>query len=409
MHILYIHQYFSTRSGSTGTRSFEFARRWVRQGHRVTMLTGMVDLSGREGAGGWLSRNEIEGIEVLRVRAPYSNRMGFARRVLAFAHFMLAATWAGLFKSGRIDGVLATSTPLTVGIPGRIVSLLRRVPFVFEIRDLWPQAPIELGALRQPLLVAVARGLERRLYRVADHVVTLSPGMHDALVAMDVPENKLSMIPNCSDCDLFQPGPADADLIAQHGTEVRFVLIYAGAMGRANGLESVVDTAAILLERGETRPLFLLVGDGMERPTLETRIASLGLDNVRLIAPMPKSELARFLRLSDVILTFFAPYPVLTTCSPNKMFDGLALGRPILTNFGGWTQQVLQDAEAGVAVPSDDPSDLADAVVALAADPDRLAIMGANARRLAEERFSRDLLSDQMLEVLRRTIEGERV
>ena len=408
MHILYIHQYFSTRSGSTGTRSFEFARRWVRQGHRVTMLTGMVDLSGRDGAGGWLSREQIEGFEVLRVRAPYSNRMGFARRVLAFVHFMLAATWAGLFKAGGIDGVLATSTPLTVGIPGRIISLLRRVPFVFEIRDLWPQAPIELGALRQPLLIALARGLERRLYRVADHIVTLSPGMHDALVALGVPEHKLSMIPNCSDCDLFQPGPPEADPVAIHGTDGRFVLIYAGAMGRANGLNSVVDTAAVLLERGETRPLFLLIGDGMARPALETRIASLGLDNVRLIDPMPKSELARFLRLSDVILTFFAPYPVLTTCSPNKLFDGLALGRPILTNFGGWTQQVLHDAGAGVSVPSDDPCELADAVMALATDPDHLAIMGANARRLAEERFSRDLLSDQMLDVMRRAIAGER-
>lgn len=408
MRILYIHQYFSTRSGATGTRSYEFARRWVAHGHQVTIVTGQVDLSRSATARRRISREQVDGIEVLRIDTAYSNTMGMARRLLAFVSFMFWAAWAGLFYAGPLDVVLATSTPLTVGIPGFWVAWWRRVPFVFEIRDLWPQAPIDLGALRQPLLVAAARALERWLYRVARRVVTLSPGMAQALEAMGVPSRKLAMIPNCSDTDLFQPGPADAQLVEKYATEGRFVLIYAGAMGQANGLSSLIETARRLQQRGDGRFLFLLVGDGQERPRLEDLAQRYGLTNLRLLSPMPKSELAQFLRLSDVILAWFAPYPVLATGSPNKLFDGLALGRPILINFGGWLQPVLEEHEAGVAMPSDDPEDLAQAILDLAGDSQRLAAMGRNARRLAEERFARDLLSDQMEYLLSQVVSEDR-
>ena len=404
MRILYIHQYFTTRAGSGGTRSYEFARRWVRAGHKVTIISATNEGAGLSTAGEKVSRQNIEGIDVLLVNCPYSNYMSFRRRLVAFFAFMIWATWVGIRYVGQVDVVFATSTPLTVGIPGYLLSLWKRAPFVFEIRDLWPEAPIQIGALCSPPLIALARGLERFLYHVARHIVTLSPGMYDALVRMGVPKSKLSMIPNCADLDLFQPRAKDPQLLAKYQLEGKFVLTYAGAMGMANGLTVLIEVAKLLQERGEGSIHFLLVGDGKERPRLERLAAEYQLANITFLPRMSKLELADLLSLSDVCLTIFAPLPVLETNSPNKFFDALALGRPVLINFGGWIKEVLERHNVGVAVPSNDPKELAAKVIELRSRPDLLAEMGRNARALAEREYDRDKLAQQLEEVLSLTV-----
>ena len=400
MRILYIHQYFITRAGSSGTRSYEFARRWVGAGHKVTMISTANESGGLGSQGRKVSRQNIEGIDLLLVNNPYSNYMSFPRRIAAFFAFMIWATWAGLRHVGRVDVVFATSTPLTVGIPGYLLSLWKRVPFVFEVRDLWPEAPIQIGALRNPFVIALARGLERFLYRVAARIVTLSPGMYDALVRMGVPKGKLSMIPNCSDLDLFRPRARDAELLAKYHLEGKFVLTYAGAMGIANGLTALVEVARILQRRGEDDIHLLLVGDGKERPHLQSLAADYQLHNITFQPRMSKLELAKLLPLSDVCLTIFASLPVLETSSPNKFFDALASGRPVLINFGGWMKEVLERHNAGVAVPSNDPEELAAKIIELRSRPELLAEMGHNARALAEGEYDRDKLARQVEAVL---------
>lgn len=397
MRILYIHQYFRTRASASSTRSYEFARRWVAGGHSVTVITGSAISDDRTRR---LLHQSVDGIDVLTVPTRYSQSMSFARRILAFVAFMVRATWAAFFRVGRVDVVFATSTPLTVGIPGYLASLQKRVPFVFEIRDLWPEAPIQLGALRHPVPIAAARWLEKALYRAARRIVTLSPGMLAALRDMGVPEGKLAMIPNCCDLDLFTAARADAALRARYGLRDEFVVIYAGAMGRANGLEVVIEAARVLQQRGQKSVIVLLVGDGSEHPSLVRLATEYALGNLRFVPSMPKVEFAEFMRVADVCLTIFAHYPVLQTNSPNKFFDSLALGRPVVINYGGWMQQVLERERAGIAVPSNDPDHIADAVIALRDQPDLAAEMGRNARRLAERDYDREVLSRQLLDLL---------
>jgi glycosyltransferase involved in cell wall biosynthesis len=400
LRILYIHQYFRTRAGAGSTRSYEFARRWVEAGHAVTMITSASENSALSTQGQRIARQTIDGIDVLVIDTSYSNYMSFRRRIVAFFAFMVWATWVGLRYVGRVDVVFATSTPLTVGIPGYLLSRWKRAPFVFEIRDLWPEVPIQIGALRNPLSIALARGLERFLYRAAVCVVTLSPGMYDALVQMGVPKSKLAMIPNCSDLDIFQVSAPNAELLTKYHLQGKFVLTYAGTMGMANGLDVLVEVARILQERSQTDIHLLLVGDGKERPCLEALAARYQLHNTTLLPAMSKLELAGLMPLSDICLTIFAPLPVLQTNSPNKLFDALALGRPVLINFGGWMQKVLEAHNAGIAVPSNDPQELADKIIELHAHPELLAEMGRNARALAEVEYDREKLCRQLESVL---------
>ena len=405
MKVLYIHQYFRTRSEAGGTRSYEFARRWVQNGHQVTMITAADGPTGADGRG-HVYRQNIDGIDVLAVRVNYSNYMSFPRRVIAFLEFLVWATWIGLRQVPEMDIVFATSTPLTVGIPGYLISRWRKVPFVFEVRDLWPEAPIQLGALRNPVVIAAARWLERFLYRAAAHVVTLSPGMYEGVRQTGVEEDKLSMIPNCSDLDVFQPRSPSPEITARYNPERRFVLTYAGSLGLANGLVTIVETARILQERGQEGFLFYLIGEGREHPRLAQMAAQYGLRNLTLLPPMSKLELAEFMPLSDICLTIFAPFPVLETNSPNKLFDALALGRPVLINYGGWIQDVLEEHHAGVAVPSNDPGEIATRLIELRDRPDLMADMGRNARTLAETHYGRDTLAQQLEKVLQAVATG---
>ena len=239
---------------------------------------------------------------------------------------------------------------------------------VFEIRDLWPEAAIQMGALRNPLAVALARSLERFLYRVSSHVVTLSPGMLDALRRMGVPDSKMSMIPNCCDLDLFAPREPAPSLVDQYGLRGKFVALYAGAMGIANGLDVILQTARLLQQR-ESIVHFLLIGDGKERPALQRAAADDHLRNTTFLSWLPKADLVDLMAMADVCLVLFAPWPVLQTGSPNKFFDALALGRPVLMNFGGWMRDLVDPHGIGVAVPSNDPQEMAEALLALQSDP----------------------------------------
>jgi len=405
MRILYIHQFFATRDTALGPiRSYEFARRMVEEGHEVTMITGSTGLPERFSAR-LLTTETVDGIDVRCIRVPYSNYMGYVRRILSFLQFTLGATWLAL-TAGRHDVVFATSTPLTVGIPGWLAAALRRTPFVFEVRDLWPEAPFQMGALKRTgLMGRTAKALERFLYRRARHVVALSPGMAEGVLAEGIPAERVHMIPNSADLDLFTPGPKDADMVSAFELGDRFVVGYAGAIGPSNAVEDQVPEAARLLaERGRDDIVFLIAGDGKSVPTLAERTA--GLPNVRLVGSMAKRDVPRFTRTADMLMTLFADRPILATNSPNKFFDALASGRPVLVNSAGWTKDLVEDNECGVYVPFGDGAATADAITRVADDRDLAARMGANARKLAEERFARDDLAHQLIEVLQRAVAG---
>jgi glycosyltransferase involved in cell wall biosynthesis len=399
MRILYIHQFFATRESSLGLiRSYEFSRRWVEQGHEVTVVTSSSRLP-EEFSAKRVVVGEIEGIAVRAVRVRYSNHMGRMRRIWSFLVFMVTASWLAA-TAGRHDVILATSTPLTVGIPGYVASVLRGTPMVFEVRDLWPEAAIQMGAIkRKGLLSVLARGLERFLYRHSHDVIALSPGMAAGVMEQGIPRERVHMVPNSSDLDLFSPGPKDPSLVERFGLAEKFVVGYAGAIGPSNDVENNVPAAArILSEKGRDDIVFLVVGDGKSLSALES--AAKDLHNIILAGTTPKAEIPRYTRTADALMVLFADKPILATNSPNKFFDGLASGKPMIVNSDGWTRQLVEDNHAGVYFPARDGVALAEVIERLADNRDELADMGANARTLAETSFARDILAAQVLRVL---------
>ncbi|MBN2406018.1 MAG: glycosyltransferase family 4 protein [Coriobacteriia bacterium] len=401
MKILYIHQFFATRESSLGLiRSYEFARRWVDDGHQVTMITSSSRLP-EEYSDSIFCRGEIDGIDIRTVRVRYSNYMSYSRRMLSFLQFTLGATWLAI-SAGKHDVVFATSTPLTVGIPGWIAAFVRNTPFVFEVRDLWPEAAIQMGAFsRTGVLGRSTKVLERFLYHRSREIIALSPGMTEGVIAENIEAAHVHTIPNCSDLDLFHPGPKDNELSAELGLEGRFVVGYAGAIGPTNAVEAIVPEAArLLMERGRDDIAFVIAGDGSHLPLLEDQIDKLGLNNVHLLGRVPKHVVPSITRSSDVLMTLFADVPVLAMNSPNKFFDGIASGRPMLVNSPGWTKDVVEQHEIGIYVPATDSMAMADAIMRLADDNELRERMGHNARRLAETEFGRDQLANRVLGVL---------
>ena len=375
MRILYLHQFFVTRAGVGGTRSYEFARRFVSRGHAVRMLTA--------GEG----RQEVAGIEVVGLPGAYSDYMSataisYPRRMLAFARFGLAAGAAAL-RGPRPDVIYATSPPLTMAVPALVAAARWRAPLVFEVRDLWPEAPIQMGALRHPLLRRVARALERFVLRRATRVIALSPGIQSGVVGAGAPAERVVLVPNASDLDLFRPSPAPE----------RFRVSYFGTMGEANDLGAVVE-AARLLDGVE----FVLMGDGKHRARLERSAPS----NVTFTgAAAGKEEVAELAAGSSACLTVFKDVPVLSTNSPNKLFDTFAAGRPAIVNMDGWMRQLVEDNDAGLYVRAGDARDLANKIAWLRDHPEDAARMGHNARALAEREFDREQLAERALGVLK--------
>lgn len=398
MRIVYLHQYFSTRKMVGGTRSYEMARRLIQRGHEVHVITSERETAG--GDAGWRVTDE-DGIRVHWLPVPYANSMGFVARLRAFAKFALGAM--GRAASLRGDVVFATSTPLTIAIPGIYAAWRARAPLVFEVRDLWPDAPIQMGVLRSRFLIAAARWLERLAYRRSASLIALTPGMKAGIIAQGIAPEKITVVPNSSDLDLFSPDIDGSEFRAKLGLGRRFALVYFGTMGPANGLDFVLDAAAVLKRRKVDDIVFVLHGDGRERPRLEACVAAEGLDNIVFSKPIPeKAAVAKLAAAADVCMTIYKNLPVLHTCSPNKMFDGMAAGKPLLTNMPGWLQGLVEGEGAGVFVRPDEPEDFADKAIWLRDHPERLREMARNSHRLAREMFARDLLADRLCGVIER-------
>lgn len=410
MHILYLYQYFTTRQGIGHTRCYEFAKRFVWQGHKVTVVTAGSSTDTFTGC----HQEVVDGVKVIKLRAGYSDyiagtRLSYAARIRAFLSFSLKSTLFCLTSKELrdVDVIYASSPPLTVALPALLASWLRRTPLVFEVRDCWPEAPIQMGALNNPVLISLARLLERLIYRRSEHLVALSPGMRDEMIqSSGVDPSKVSVIPNCADLDLFRPDVPGGDAVRKRlGTEGKFVCLYFGAMGEVNGLHAVLDSAEVLKQLGE-RVVFVLCGHGKERQSLEARAQQLRLDNVRFAPSVPKAAVAEIVAAADVCLTHFKNVPILYTCSPNKLFDALSAGKLVIVNTPGWTKALLEEHRAGFYANPEDPGDLARTLAHLSRTPELVKRYGENARRLAETAFSRDKHAVRLLNVLTAASQG---
>ena len=366
----------------------------MKAGHKVTVITGYYDIGGLEN----ISKHQIiDGIEVFVVGTKYSNKMNFSKRVFSFLSFIFYSFFIGL-KQKDIDVIYATSTPLTIGIPAVFLKFFKRVPFVFEVRDQWPEVPIQLGIIKNPVFIKFLLLLERIIYRFSDSIVALSSGMAEGIRNV-IGENKpISVMPNCSDLDIFRPDVDGCKVREKHKWENKFILIHFGAIGKANGLDFLIDAAEKLKTVNDIH--FVVIGDGSERERLICAAAELKLVNIEFLKSVPKKELPQYIAAADVSLVVVANYPILEHNSANKFFDSLAAGKPILLNYSGWQRAILESHKAGLGCRLYNIEEFIDNVLYLREHPAELRIMGQNARRLAEERFGRNLLAQKVLKLL---------
>jgi len=325
--------------------------------------------------------------------------LGGLRRMGKFYEFARAVRTVGK-ELDRPDVVFATHTPLTVGLAGKTLSRHFGTPFVFEVRDLWPEALVNVEALRNPLAIWWLKRVARKIYRAADHIVALSPGMKAGVVAAGIDAEKVTVIPNGSDLDLFGPDIDGSASRERLGLDDRFAAVYFGAMGLANGLDYVIEAARLLAERGRDDIVLVLHGGGGKRDELEALAGRYGLKNVVFSDLVPdKAEVARIVAGCDVCLTIYRAAKE-QAWSPNKMFDALAAGRPVLINVGGWLGETIEKNRCGLALAPERPEALADALEKLESDRTLCRQMGQNARALAERQFDRRLLAGRLEEVL---------
>ena len=400
MRLLYFHQHFATPQGATGTRSYEFARALVARGHQVTMVCGAHGLSGLDlpydATRGW-HRGEVDGIDVISLPLSYSNQDSLFRRGWTFLRFALRSVRLALELD--CDLVFATSTPITAVIPGIAAKWLRGKPFVFEVRDLWPELPRALG-LRNPFVLGGMSLLEFLGYRSADACVGLSPGIVDGIRSRSDARLPVAMIPNGCDLEVFHPAKRAKLALPGIGPD-DFVAGFTGAHGVANGLDALLDVAQELKRRGDRRVKLVFIGDGKEKERLAAKAAALGLTNCLFFPPVPKADLGAITASLDCGLMVLRDIPAFYRgTSPNKFFDYVAAGLPVINNYHGWLAGLIRDNECGIVVPPGDPSAFADALQRLAADPAGRRAMGVAARELAEKEFARPLLTDRFIATL---------
>lgn len=394
MKILYIHQYFHTPSEPGGTRSYWISKELVKRGHEVTVISATT--KGHPEA----CQVNIDGINVVFVKNDYSQYMSAPRKVFSFVNFVRLAIKEAA-KQKDIDMVYATSTPLTVGYIAMRVKAKRHWPYVFEVRDLWPEFPIQIGAIKNKLAIWYLRRLERHIYERSEHVVALSPGMQEGVIATGTPKEKTSMIPNMSKPDKFFPHEKNMDIAKQFGVDTeKFNVIHFGSMGTANGLKYIIDAAKVLQDKGVEDVNIVFMGGGATEPKLKKMVEEQELKNVQFLGNHPMSTLAEVVNLCDVSITSFLNLPILKTNSPNKMFDSLSAGKPIIVNSSGWTKDLVEKENCGFFVDPEKPEELAEKLLAYKNDKETLRVWGENARRLSLEVFDKSLLSSQVADVI---------
>jgi len=405
MRILYLSQYFPPEIGATQTRAYEMARNLVRLGHQVTVLaevpnhpTGIIPPAYR---GKLYERAVMDGVDVLRVWVKTAPQKTFATRMLLYLTYMVNGALAGsLLAPGRFDLVYATSPPLFVGAAALALSRLRRAPMVFEVRDLWPESAVQLGELNNTRAIRLATHLEEACYRRARHIVVVTKGIRARLLERGYPAEKITLIPNGANTDIYTPQPPNLELRRSWGIgPERFVVLYAGLHGLAHGLETALLAAEEL--RGHPEILFLFVGDGPQKAALVEQAGRMGLPNVLFHAALPEAELPPAIAMADIGLDTRRRVGISQVTLPVKMFSYMASARPVLLSAEGESTELLRRAGAGVAVPPEDPSALAQAILDLQANPALRAEMGQQGRAFVQAHYSRQALACQLAQLLR--------
>jgi len=379
MRIIYVHQYFRTPEEGGAIRSYHLAKGLVKAGHEVELIT-TADLKGYD-------QRWIDGIKVHYLPVNYEQKFGFLKRIWAFLDFVRKSK-SLLKKLQRPDLLYITSTPLTTGLIGLWAKKKLAIPYIFEVRDLWPKAPIEVGAIKNPFLINYLLRLEAEIYQHALSLVALSPGIGNHLRLIS-PKSKIHLIPNFSDLAQFFPMPKSERMLKKYSLESKFTIAYTGALGQVNAVEELIDLAE-KAKKKEKNWQFLIMGTGSHRQKLLKLARQKGLSSVHFLPFGNKTAVNEVLSLADFAWISFAHLPVLKTNSPNKFFDAIAAGKPILVNHKGWVYDLVKSHHLGISCLPTKTDKAFEQLEELEMRPEKLLEMGKNSRRLAESYFSKE-------------------
>jgi glycosyltransferase involved in cell wall biosynthesis len=398
MHILLIHQAFAAIDEPGGTRHHEMARYLASQGHQITIIVSPVSyltgLANEDQKKRWHISQDGK-ITILRTYTYSALHRSFVHRVFSFLSFMISSFLAGL-RVHKVDLVWGTSPPIFQGLTAWALARLKRVPFLFEVRDLWPAFAIGVGVLSNPLLIRASLWLERFLYRHADLVVVNSPGFIEHVQSRGA--KRVELVPNGADPRMFDPDDGGEEFRRDHNLVGNFVAIYAGAHGMSNDLGVLLRAAELL----QTNPniIVILLGDGKEKPALQQMSSAINLNNVRFLPSVSKVGMSQVLAAADACIAILKPIPLYKTVFPNKVFDYMAAGRPVVLAIDGVIREVVEQAEAGIFVPPGDATKLSEAIKKLADDPQLARNFGANGRRCVEDNYDRAALTGKFAAII---------
>jgi glycosyltransferase involved in cell wall biosynthesis len=409
MKILFISHYFPPEVNAPANRTYEHCRRWVKDGHEVTVITGVpnhprgVIFDGYRNR--WRQEETVDGIRVIRTWMYLTPNSGFARRVANYLLFAATATWAAL-RAPRPDLVIATSPQFFVGVAGAVAARLRRLPFVLEIRDLWPKSVVELGQLSDGPILSTLEALERWLYRSAAGIVVNTRTFRSHIRARGVDDAHIELVYNGIDPTMFRPRPKNSALLSQHGLEGTFTVAYVGTLGLAHGLELLIDVAERMRNRSALR--FVLIGDGADREKLEQEVARRGLDNVTMLGLQPREAMPDWIASIDLLLVMLRDLPVFETVIPSKIFEFLAQERPVVLAARGEIRSMMEEAGGALVIDPEDEGQLARAIEQVMDDPETARARAAAGRAWVEEGYLRDDLARRMMAFLERTVESSK-
>jgi glycosyltransferase involved in cell wall biosynthesis len=401
LNVLFLTHYFPPEVGAPQSRLFELAKRLVDAGHCVVVVTGFPNyptgIVPPEYRGRRTLEEQMDGIRVLRTPVYATPNKGFVRRILNHLSFA-ASSLLMVRRTGNVDVIFVESPPLFIGLAALAYRRLNGAPFIFNVSDIWPQSAVELGALRNRLAIRIAEALEMHLYRKAARVSVVTPGMVEGLAARGVPRTKLFLLTNGVDASVFRPAPPDTELARALGVDGRLVFLYAGTHGMAQGLDVVLDAAA---KTADSNVLYVLAGEGAEKEHLVARARSQGIANVRFVPNQPKSGMPALLNLAYAMIVPLKRLDLFRSALPSKMFEAMAVGKPIIASVWGEAADLVEASQAGVVVPPEDPEALRGAVERLAGDPALARSLGENGREFVVGHFERGEIARRFEQLLR--------
>lgn len=404
MRILYISQYFPPEVGATQTRAYEMARNWVRLGHQVTMLTefpnhpsGIIPKSYKRKL---YEIADLEGIKVIRVWVKTSAEKNFRTRMLFYITFMFNAFLAGIFLAkGKYDLIYASSPPLFVGGAAVSLNFIKRIPMVFEVRDLWPESAIALGELHNQKAIDAATWLEEACYQKAHFVIVVTQGFYDRLIERGIRANKLLIIPNGANVELFTFKPSGRERIRNElGMHGKFLVIYAGILGLAQGLEVIIEAARLLHENPHIH--FLIIGEGPKKAELMSLAASYSLQNLTFLPEKPWEQIPDYLSASDLAVIPLKKADIFKGTLPSKLFDAWSCERPVVISIDGEARNLVEGVGGGIYCPPEEAKKLAEAIVHLMENQDERNLMGKQGRKYTLENRSRTALAEKLISFL---------